>query len=207
MNRYFILSDVIPPENREEQIQFFQNIFGNKNPLIVEIGSGNGHFLVKVAMQNPHKNFIGTEILGGRARKFHSKVQKRGLKNIAIFKGDAKQFVWEFLYEETVEEFIILFPDPWPKRRHHKHRLLTQPFINMLRQRLVKGGIITISTDNEDYRDWIIGEFFKTGGFKNLFQKGFSHWPEHYPESLFKEKFRKMQRPIYFIQYTNQSSC
>lgn len=201
MNRFFILSDVIPPENREEQTRFFQGIFGNTNPLIVEIGSGNGHFLVEIAMRNPHKNFIGTEILGGRARKFNSKVLKRGLKNIAIFKGDARQFVWEFLYEETVEEFIILFPDPWPKRKHHKHRILTQPFINMLKQRLIKGGTITISTDNEDYRDWIIEEFKKTGSFKNLFKEGFSQWPDHYPESLFKERFRKMQRPIYFMQY------
>jgi tRNA (guanine-N7-)-methyltransferase len=201
MSGYFILSEVIPPENREEQIRFFQGIFGNTNPLIVEIGSGNGHFLVEVAIKNPHKNFIGTEILGGRARKFYSKVQKRELKNIAIFKGDARQFVWEFLHEETVEEFIILFPDPWPKRKHHKHRLLTQPFINMLKQRLIEGGTITISTDNEDYRDWIIEGFKKTGGFKNLFQEGFSQWPEHYPESLFKERFRKMQRPVYFSQY------
>lgn len=201
MNGYFVLSDVIPPENREEQVRYFQKVFGNTNPLIVEIGSGNGHFLVELAFRNPCRNYIGTEILGGRARRFHSKIEKRNLRNIAVFKGDARLFLWEFLYEETVEEFIILFPDPWPKKRHFKHRMLKQPFIDMMRHRLVAGGTVSISTDDENYRNWIIEEFHKTGGFGNLFRNGFTDYPEHYPRSIFEERFREMQKAIYFMQY------
>jgi tRNA (guanine-N7-)-methyltransferase len=168
MGTFFDLKDAIPPENREETLYLFEEIFGNRKLPIVEIGSGNGHFLVACAVKNPDKNYIGTEILGGRARKFYSKIEKRSLKNIAVFKGDARRFVWEFLYENTVEEFIILFPDPWPKKRHHKHRLFKDAFIGMLSERLTDGGAVSIATDHAEYRDWVLEEFQKNISFINL---------------------------------------
>lgn len=195
--------DTLPPANRDETKAFFSNIFHNNNPLIVEIGSGNGHFLVEHALKHPYSNYIGTEILTGRAKKFHSKIEKRGLKNIVVFKGDARRFVWEFLYENTVREFIILFPDPWPKQRHHKHRLLTAAFINMLKVRLVLGGTITLATDYPENRDWILEEFRKDGGFTNIFRGGYSRYPDSYPKTLFHEKYTKEGRDIYYMMFTH----
>jgi tRNA (guanine-N7-)-methyltransferase len=201
MKTLFNLSEEIPPENREEQKRYFDMLFGNDNPLVVEIGSGNGHFLVGVAGQNSAVNYVGTEILGGRARKFNRKIEKRNLHNILIFKGDARQFVWEFLYEESVREFIIMFPDPWPKKRHHKHRLLTSSFIGMLHRRLEKGGLVSITTDDLPYRDWIIEEFRKAGGFSPLHEKGYTRYPDHFPRSLFEKRFREEERELYFMEY------
>jgi tRNA (guanine-N7-)-methyltransferase len=201
MKIFFNLIDEIPPENREKQIHYFRNIFGNVHPLIVEIGSGNGHFLLENALQNPDYNFIGTEILGGRARKFNHKVEKRGMNNIIIFKGDVRQFVWEYLYEETVSEFIIMFPDPWPKKRHHKHRLLQHTLLQMLQLRLIKKGRISITTDHIPFRDWIIEEFKKTKGFHNVNRGNFAEYPDHFPKSLFEVRFRKENRGLFFIQY------
>jgi len=199
-HHFFDIREVIPPETREEAIKYFYNLFGNNHPIVVEIGSGNGHFLVDYAMKNPQKNIIGTEILKGRAQKFYKKVQKRGLNNVLIFKGDSRQFVWEFLYQEMVEEFIILFPDPWPKKRHHKHRLLQASFIKMLHYRLVPGGEVSIATDFTPYREWIISEFEKEGGFKNLTGSGVNY-PEHYPDSLFHQRLRKKGKNIYFMKF------
>lgn len=200
MESFFILNDTIPPDSREEMRSYFFRIFGNNNPLVVEIGSGNGHFLVDYAMRYPHQNYVGTEILGGRARKFHSKIVKRRLHNIVIFKGDARRFLWEYLYENTTQEFIILFPDPWPKTRHHKHRLITAAFINMLRIRLVPDGLISIATDHVEYRDWIIDEFQKIDGFSNLYTNGYTRYPEHYPKTLFEKRFKNEGRKLFFIQ-------
>ncbi len=201
VKKFFTLEDVIPPTNKKEAEEFFLRLFGNKNPIVVEIGSGNGHFLVEYSMMNPHLNFIGTEILGGRARKFYSKIEKRNLQNIAVFKGDSRIFIWEFLYEEMVKEFIALFPDPWPKKRHHKHRLLKEGFIRMLTIRLQKGGYISIATDHEEYRDWIIEEFKKVDQLKPVYKEGYSSYPESYPSSLFLERFKEYGRKIYFMRY------
>jgi len=199
-HRFFDLKEVIAPETKNEALRFFHDLLGNKNPLIVEIGSGNGHFLVDYAIMHPEKNFIGTEVLYGRARKFFKKVQNRNLKNLLVFRGDSRQFIWEFLYQEMVEEFIILFPDPWPKKRHHKHRLLKAPFIKMLHYRLVPGGEVSIATDFEPYRDWIIREFESAGGFKNLSGSG-SDYPGHYPDTLFHQRFRNEGKNIYFLKF------
>jgi tRNA (guanine-N7-)-methyltransferase len=197
----FSLSETIPPLSREEMYRYFLNIFGNCNPLVVEIGSGNGHFLVECAMCQSERNFVGTEILGGRARKFHSKIEKRKLKNLVVFKGDARQFVWEYLYEGTVQEFIILFPDPWPKKRHHKHRILTSAFIQMLRVRLKTGGLVSVATDYSEYRDMILEGFEKNGGFSLLLKEGFGNYPKNFPKTIFQEKFKKEGKEIFFMQF------
>jgi tRNA (guanine-N7-)-methyltransferase len=201
MNSLYLIKDTIPPENREQMQVFFRTIFGNDNPLIVEIGSGNGHFLTECAMNSPCRNYVGTEILSGRARKFHAKIEKRSLHNIALFKGDARQFVWEYLYEKSVHEFIILFPDPWPKKRHYKHRLLSEPFIRMLFVRLVDGGTVIVATDHEGYRGWIIDEFRKVSGFTNPHNQGYTLYPHDYPTTLFEQRLRARGRDIYFMEF------
>ena len=201
MNKFFTFENIIPPANKAESLKFFEDLFGNNNPLIVEIGSGNGHFLVDYAQTKPNYNFIGTEILGGRAKKFYKKITKRNLRNIAIFKGDARIFIWEYLYEEMVFEFIILFPDPWPKKRHHKHRLLKEKFIGMLAHRLKSSGIISIATDHEEYRDWIIEEFNKVKELEPVYSSLYSSYPKEYPSTLFLERFKEHGKIIYFMRY------
>jgi tRNA (guanine-N7-)-methyltransferase len=204
MKRFFLLSEEIPPENREEQTSYFGRIFGNLNPLVVEIGSGNGHFLVAYAREHPGRNFIGTEILGGRARKFSHKLEKRGMRNVVVFKGDARQFVWEYLYEDSVVEFVIMFPDPWPKKRHHKHRILRASFIEMLNHRLIPNGRIWITTDVAAYRDFIIEEFDRVGGFRNLNRRDYTRYPDRLPKSLFEDRFRRENRELYFLRYAKE---
>jgi tRNA (guanine-N7-)-methyltransferase len=204
MKTLFNLSEEIPPDSREEQKRYFERVFGNANPLVIEIGSGNGHFLVELAVQNPGLNYIGTEMLGGRAKKFNRKVEKRNLHNILIFKGDARRFVWEFLYDETIVKFLLMFPDPWPKKRHHKHRLLRSAFIEMLRRRLVHGGLVCITTDDAPYRDWIIDEFGKCRGFESLHEKGYTLYTGHFPESLFEKRFREEERQLYLMEFEKE---
>jgi tRNA (guanine-N7-)-methyltransferase len=201
MKSLYYIDEVVPPENKNESLLFYYNIFNNKNPITIEIGSGNGHFLVDRAINCPDKNFIGTEILNGRAKKFNSKIEKRSLKNIVVFKGDARRFVWEFLFEGTVSEFIILFPDPWPKKRHHKNRLLKTEFINMLNYRLIPGGTVSVATDFPEYRDWIVEEFGKNSRFLCNHQAGDSGYPDNYSKTLFHERFEKEGRNIYFLRF------
>ncbi|HEB33405.1 MAG TPA: tRNA (guanosine(46)-N7)-methyltransferase TrmB [Spirochaetes bacterium] len=205
MSDLIYIADVIPPENKEEALSFYYSIFGNRNPITIEIGSGNGHFLVDRARECPGRNFIGTEILNGRAKRFHSKIEKRALENIVVFKGDARRFVWEFLFEQIVSEFIILFPDPWPKKRHHKHRLLKAAFINMLHYCLVQGGTVTLATDFPEYRELILEEFKKNGNFQCTRQDENSLYPDSYSKTLFQERFEKEGREIYFLKFRKKN--
>ena len=205
MNTLFYIEQVIPPESKEEAFSFYHDIFKNNNPITVEIGSGNGHFLVDRALKYPGRNFIGTEILGGRARKFNSKIEKRDLKNIVVFKGDARRFVWEFLFEGTVSEFIFLFPDPWPKKRHHKNRLIKTAFINMLYSRLISGGTVTVATDSHEYKDWIIEEFDKNGMFLYSRHNGDTVYQDSFSKTLFQKKFEKEGKDIYFLEFRKKT--
>ncbi|MBN2323637.1 MAG: tRNA (guanosine(46)-N7)-methyltransferase TrmB [Spirochaetes bacterium] len=202
----YSVKDELPPQDKEESLRYFAGIFRGRGPIVVEIGSGNGHFLVDYSETHPDKNHIGTEILLGRARKFASKARKRGLRNVAVFHGDTRRFVWEFLYEETVDEFIILFPDPWPKKRHHKHRLLSDRFVRMLKDRLVDGGKVCVATDHEEYRDFIIASFESVDGFESPYSRGWGDYPDEYPRTLFLERFKKEGRPLYFLQWIKKKT-
>ena len=104
-----------------------------------------------------------------------------------------------------VEEFFILFPDPWPKKRHHKHRLITPPFIGMLHLRLFEGGRVSIATDHSEYRDHILSVFEKNSGFANRFSEGFAPYPESYPTSIFEQRFTRQKKSIFFMQYIKAS--
>ena len=138
--------------------------------------------------------------------EFNSKIEKRALKNIVVFKGDARRFVWEFLFEQTVSEFIILFPDPWPKKKHHKHRILKAEFIGMLNYRLVQGGTVTLATDFLEYRDWIFEEFKKNKNFRCIHQGKNSLYPDSYSKTLFQERFEKEGREIYFLRFRKKTA-
>jgi tRNA (guanine-N7-)-methyltransferase len=206
MNAVINVNDEIPPENREEAVRYFLSLFGNLNPLVVELGSGNGHFLVERAVGCPDRNFIGTEKLGGRAAKFGIKAEKRNLKNLVVFRGEIRRFVWEFLYESMVSEFVALFPDPWPKKRHHKHRLFSKPFVDMLGLRLVPGGCVSIATDSVEYRGLIIEEFGADRGFRNCFEGGYGPYPPDFPETLFLKRFRKQEKEVFFMRFRMEGS-
>jgi tRNA (guanine-N7-)-methyltransferase len=201
MERFFDVSGEIPPDSREEAPGYFERLFGRRAPLTVEIGSGNGHFLVARAEAEPGRDFVGTEILGGRARKFHAKIQKRGLPNIVVFKGDGRRFVWEYLYRDMVSEFVVMFPDPWPKKKHHKHRILKRSFLQMLHLRLEPEGTLCVVTDDQGYRDWILEEISGVEGLVPLFPEGFTGYPEQLPPSLFELRFRDRGRRLYHARY------
>jgi tRNA (guanine-N7-)-methyltransferase len=205
MQRFFDLHAEIPPDSREEATAWFERLFGALRPLTVEIGSGNGHYLTARAQAEPERNFAGTEILGGRARKFQAKIEKRELGNIAVFKGDSRRFVWEYLYAGMVDEFVFMFPDPWPKKRHHKHRILRVPFIRMMHLRLVHGGRIQVVTDHTPYRDAILAEFEAAGGFSSRFENGHTEYAGNLPPSLFEQRFRDWGRKIHFMEFRKES--
>ncbi len=128
----------------------FGELFGNERPVEVEIGCGKGKFLLARSAENPEINFLGIDYAGKWMKIGEERGRKRRIPNLRFLKGEARQILTRFL-PGSVEAFHIYFPDPWPKKRHHKRRLLGPAFLRRLDELLKPGGLIEIATDNEAY--------------------------------------------------------
>lgn len=120
-------------------------------PLEVELGSGDGSFLAKWAGANPAVNFLGIERLLGRLRKLDRKGQRLALRNLRLMRIEASYFLEYLLPHHSTTALHIYFPDPWPKRKHRKYRLVNARFPEVAAQALVEGGIVYLRTDDDDY--------------------------------------------------------
>jgi tRNA (guanine-N7-)-methyltransferase len=126
-------------------------LFPRAQPLEVEIGAGDGSFLIGWATANPHHNFLGVERLLGRIRKIERKANRAGLTNVRLMRIEASYFLEYLLPKHSVTALHIYFPDPWPKRKHRKNRLINEAFIETCRRVLAPEGTIYVRTDDSDY--------------------------------------------------------
>jgi tRNA (guanine-N7-)-methyltransferase len=131
----------------------FSEIFGNSNPVEMEIGCGKGKFLVARSIANPGTNFLGVDRVSKFMNIGKTRAQKRELPNIRFIRAEAKAFLTDAIAPGSVSIFHIYFSDPWPKRRHQPRRVFTEEFLRLLHARLVAGGLVEIATDDKDYFD------------------------------------------------------
>ncbi|MBA4388036.1 MAG: tRNA (guanosine(46)-N7)-methyltransferase TrmB [Verrucomicrobia bacterium] len=142
----------IKPETWTQSLSI-GDYFTSKAPLEVDIGCGKGRFLLARAAANPNVNFLGIERLLVRIRKIDKKIQKQGLKNVRLLRIEASYALQYLLQPGTVTTFYMFFPDPWPKRRHHRRRTFNDSFIDSLDRILLSGGCIHLATDHLEYFD------------------------------------------------------
>jgi len=145
---------VLRPEELTGRIDFVQ-VFGRSGPVQIEIGAGKATFLVSQAKAEPQADFLGIEWARKYWRHAIDRIGRWGLTNVRIVRADGPVFLRDFVPEGSVDCFHIYFPDPWPKKRHHKRRLLQQSNVEVLIQRLKPGGTIRIATDHADYFEQI----------------------------------------------------
>ncbi len=124
-------------------------------PLVVEIGFGRGEFLLDLAMASPKTPHVGVEYSTKRVLKMARRLARAELRNVRLLDCTGEVVVRELLPHASVQAFWINFPDPWPKKRHHRRRLLQPELVNDLAQRLVAGGSIHVATDHADYAEAI----------------------------------------------------
>jgi len=191
------------PEDLDGKIDFVR-IFGRAGPVHIEIGTGKGTFLLNQARAQPGDNFFGIEW----ARKYYrfavDRIGRWGLTNVRIIRTDAVTFLADFVPDNSVDCFHIYFPDPWPKKRHHKRRFICPANLEHLIRCLKTGGQLKIATDHADYFEQIkqvltVGagqcacprleqiDFLPTAGAEA------SEWVG----TNFERKYLKDQRPIY----------
>ncbi|MBT5707838.1 MAG: tRNA (guanosine(46)-N7)-methyltransferase TrmB [Verrucomicrobia bacterium] len=144
------------------------SLFEQQQPLEVEIGCGNGSFLVNYAEENQKTNFIGIERLLGRIRKLDRKTSRRGLMNVAIVRVEAAYGIQYMLPPASVQAYHIYFPDPWPKRKHWKNRLIEPGFLPLLSKSLSTDGKVYLRTDNTDYFEQMEETFAGDSAFERI---------------------------------------
>ena len=143
-------------DSDEDPILDVAAIFANHHPVEVELGFGKGRFLLDAAQRRPEHNFIGVEVAGKYLRLAHDRALKRGLTNLRFIHGDAREFVEFFLPAGAVHALHVYFPDPWPKKKHHKRRLLDEGFFEEALRVLEVSGRLWIATDHDDYFEAIL---------------------------------------------------
>ncbi len=131
-------------------------VTGNNNPLVVEIGCGNGHFLTKQAVNNPHQNFIGIDLKDYRIVKSRMKELSLNIPNVFWINSEAQKALERMFEPSSIHQIYMTFPDPWPKKRHNKHRLFQKDFIEILYKTLEVNGKFIFISDHEEYYQWCI---------------------------------------------------
>lgn len=177
-------------------------LFNNTYPLKVEYCSGNGTWITKRALSDPHANWIGIEKKFVRVRKIWSKIHNHTLPNLIAICGEGMKVTLHYFPHESVDEVYINFPDPWPKTRHAKHRIVQPPFIAEVFRILKQGGKLTLVTDDADYSNWMIAVCQGHTGLVPEHPAPFyvTEHPE-YGTSYFDELWRSKGRVIRYHQF------
>ncbi|MGN0728455.1 tRNA (guanosine(46)-N7)-methyltransferase TrmB [Treponema sp.] len=174
----------------------FTDVFNNTNPVTMEIGFGMGHATAQIAQENPGMNYIGSEVHIPGVGRLLGEIKKRQLKNLYLIEYDALEILETMIPDNSLAGFHIFFPDPWPKKKHHKRRLLQRPRTDLLVAKLAPGGYIYFATDWEEYALSALDELSCTEGISNRYER-FAPHQEWRPRTKFEQKGIDAGREIF----------
>ena len=173
----------------------FADIFNNSNPVVVEIGFGMGAATAIIAEQNPNINYLGLEVHTPGVGRLLGNIRDKNLQNLLIVEHDAMEVLEYMIPDNSVSGFHVFFPDPWPKKKHHKRRLMQRPRTNILSKKLYEGGYVYMATDWEPYAEFALEELSLTENLKNKYD-GYAPHQDWRPETKFEHKGLLAERKI-----------
>jgi tRNA (guanine-N7-)-methyltransferase len=171
-------------------------LFGNTNPVVLEIGSGKGRFLIGTATEHPELNLLGVEKSLHYHRLIRDRVLKRGLTNVRLINHDAFLVLKDMIPDASLAEIHIYFPDPWPKKSEQKRRIIRAAALLEMKRTLVEGGTGVYVTDHRDYFEAaapIVESVFRS--------ERRIPGPDAPPRTNYEAKYREEGRPIYEIRF------
>jgi tRNA (guanine-N7-)-methyltransferase len=184
----------------------WQAIFGNHRPLALEIGCGTGHFILQQALRQPDHNFLAIDIYNKGCLKTCAKIDEAGVQNVRVMRVEARWLMEKALQPESLAAVYINCPDPWPKKRHRRRRLVSRDFLVSLAHYLVPGGDLFFSTDFDDYAGDVAAQIRGLAGYRNMLQADWAHAPSSYPVSKYMQRFLDRGQPIYFIHHQRDAA-
>jgi len=202
--RHVIIKDrvwFLPPRVLQDPFVFqgwdHPELFANAQPVRLEYCSGNGSWIIERAKNDPHSNWLAIEKQFCRARLIWAKAKNLGLNNLAVALAEGQELTERYLPTASVEEIYVNFPDPWPKRRHGKHRIIKPAFVNELARIIKPNGFATLVTDDEDYSKIMIEEMQKNPIFISHFGPPYyTEASSDYGTSFFDSLFRGLEKRI-----------
>lgn len=174
----------------------FKRIFGRDGPMILEIGFGMGETTAEIAQQNPDWNILGLEVYRPGVGALLNKIEQRGLTNIRVIEHDAVEVLAHMVPDLYLDGVHIYFPDPWPKKRHHKRRLIQSPFLSQLVQKLKPGGYLHMATDWPDYASQMLDVCNQEPRLENRAKEGYSPRPDWRPLTKFEARGIRLGNPV-----------
>lgn len=141
-------------------------IFPKVQPVELDLGAGDGGFVLEMARRHPDRNFLAVERLLGRARKIVKRAEQEHLTHLRVLRMETSYFIRYLCPPASVQRVYILFPDPWPKRRHFPHRLIQPEFLRDLRAVLTAEGEVRFTTDHQDYAQWALKHWQQARGWQ-----------------------------------------
>lgn len=184
-------------------------IFGREAPLILEIGFGMGETTARIAAARSTDNFLGVEVFQAGVGALAQRLEDQQLKNVRIIQHDAVEVVRDMLLPDTLAGIHVYFPDPWPKKRHHKRRLIQAPFVALLASRLAPGGYLHCATDWEPYAQQMVEVLSQEPSLENTAKpgnNGFAERPEWRPETKFEARGRRLGHGSWDVIFKRRAS-
>ena len=178
----------------------FANVFGRRAPVVLEIGFGMGETTATIAQANPGTDFLGIEVHGPGVGALLAKLDALGLGNVRVVRHDAVEVVADMIPMGALAGVHVFFPDPWPKKRHHKRRLLQPAFVHALAQRLAPGGYLHAATDWEDYAHEMLATFGAEPLLRNS-AADFSPRPATRPLTKFEARGQRLGHAVFDLVF------
>ncbi|MCD6181550.1 MAG: tRNA (guanosine(46)-N7)-methyltransferase TrmB [Candidatus Cloacimonetes bacterium] len=188
--------------HKDNELLDFRAIFGNDNPVYMEIGCGKGELIATKSLVEWDRNFLGIEVKGDRIRIILHKLDASRHANVRLMRLYVDDSVINIIPRHSIRKIFIIHPDPWPKRKHHKNRIIQDSFLDTLNQILRLRGEIEIATDHQEYVMWIVEHFARRKDFVALYEKGYTTLPRAGHIVTYYEEFkRKEGYPPYFMRF------
>jgi tRNA (guanine-N7-)-methyltransferase len=178
-------------------------VFGRRAPLVVEIGFGMGQATAQIAAESPDTDFLGVEVHEAGVGALLREIGARGLTNLRIVRHDAVEVLQRMIAPGVLAGIHVFFPDPWPKKRHWKRRLIQPPFVELLASRLAPGGRLHCATDWQDYAEQMLAVLAACPALANT-ADGFAPRPPGRPLTKFEARGLKLGHRVWDLVFVRR---
>jgi tRNA (guanine-N7-)-methyltransferase len=178
----------------------FREVFGRGAPLVVEIGSGMGETTARIARENPGTDYLAIEVHAPGIGSLLKQLDEGGVANVRVIQHDAVEVMRDMVPAASLAGLHVFFPDPWPKKRHHKRRLIQPAFAELAASRLLPGGYFHVATDWQEYAEHVLEVLRATPGLTNT-AEDFAPRPPTRPETKFERRGLKLGHGVWDIVF------
>jgi len=186
----------------DQNVLDFEVLFGNDHPVIMEIGFGDGDVTWQMASAHSEENYLGVEVHQPGVGRLLMKLEQERIDNVRIARADAVELLRERIPAGSLSGVRIYFPDPWPKKRHHKRRIVQRPFIGLLAKKMKSGAILHMATDWEPYARHMMEVMHGSPEFENLSPSGdVCPQPEWRPRTKYERRGERLGHTVYDLVY------